>query len=234
MVQNEIQPLLLIKFGSYEHMVKLLELGELYCNTRHYFATLKDEYGIGDKYEIIDTIENLNDVILHIKMNIEDEYKPVFKGNIQQCQQFTPDIACGNLYCLYQFAIPNMEVGEIINIEVTCDLYDYCVVIWNTTEFLQRVNDELDRRAISFNNGKVQYLDYSKYDGAINPFMKDKKFENQNEFRYFIHYPKNEALPIHIGSIKDIAVIMKKEDLIKFQLKRAPIGTAPKVIEVIS
>lgn len=209
-----------LKFGSEIHMKALLERGEVYCGTMHWFANHKDQKLIGDKYENVFEIRNFNGSV-DFKVKQEDPYKLLHNGPIQYTNAHFAHQACGNIFCLYFHDINHQQVN--IPAAAAVDLIsEWMVVIIDAKEFVSRVELALKSRGLDFENRFVEYEDFTKFNGRKGPFLKDLKYSRQKEYRFWIDYPVNDFLKFEIGSIKDIARLMPAKDLKSMGFKKIP------------
>lgn len=205
----------LLKFGAKEHMDSLLKKGTIYCNTCHYFATLKDGNSRGDIYENVNAMYEIIKIEL---ANLKTKKSISFnepKG--QLLQSTSPELSSGNLYCLYTYDfLTNFSGDDIIHhFNVNCEIDRYFIIIKDCPEFLRRIQEKLKYQGLEFSCGLVQYKDLTKYTGSKTPFMKDLTYQNQKEYRFYIKNPVNETLCFNIGSIEDIAILYPANHLSK-------------------
>ena len=85
--------------------------------------------------------------------------------------------------------------------------YEYCVIITNPIEFLDRIKNTLNKRGVIFRGKSIKYLDYDKDQTDLNLFCKSDQYSYQKEFRIVVYNIKSEYYKIEVGSIEDIALI---------------------------
>jgi hypothetical protein len=171
---------LLIKFVKEMGHAKSFLDGNLFCKPLNYFKGIEDEQR-GDKLEL--AASKLQTEVYISSINLS--YK--FWLEVAE-DQFTP------IFCMYQVSSSSPLASIRLRLEDN-DLRgfgDYGVVIWNTGEFINRLNHSLSE----FSYALVDYIDYENLVGG-NEFalkkpilQKDRKaFGYQREFRiYNTHY----------------------------------------------
>lgn len=214
MGENKNHFSLFIKFGEKKWMKKLFEEGELFLNTVNHYATVENNE-IGDTWEDVEQVYQIK----NFKLEIGDH--TVLTAPSGNCQIHNPNIR-QNLYCLWsmsdEYVLKNINKEDnsvIINTSNYNGFVDkgvVCsVVITNLDEFIKRVERELKRNNLKYQMGRVSYYDENTYKGLVTPFMKRKKYEEQNEFRIVVDYPQNKPLIIQIGKMSDIASFFEDE-----------------------
>ncbi|HUU40507.1 MAG TPA: hypothetical protein VMW42_06190 [Desulfatiglandales bacterium] len=79
---------------------------------------------------------------------------------------------------------------------------------------MRRVESSLKSQRIFANADLVEYLD-DKYTGKLGPFKKLRRFAYQSEWRLVCYNGPGGPREIRIGSIQDISVIMRSDDVNK-------------------
>jgi len=201
-------------------MQTLLDKGQLYCSTLHYFANLKDGNFIGDKMENVFHISTFAGSI-EIKRKQTDPYRLVHKGQIQETTAHFAHKSSGNIFCLYFHDVGKQQMNVIQggNIEL---IKDWVVVIIDAQEFVNRVANRLKEMSLDFKHHFVSYEDLSKWNGPKGLFTKDRKYKHQQEYRIWIDNPINDALLVEIGPIADIARLLPASELKYMGFKRIP------------
>lgn len=213
--ENVPLPKAFIKLGKLEHMYNYIHNGELRFSPAKVFTNMEEGNDkIADRYEgsLHYPVSRLVVApIIGEKENGMPIYGKVFKV------ADTADIRLTNnalqsipFHCLYCYDYP--PINSVIRLENYNNIieefpeYDSAVIIFNVTEFLNRIESKFE---IYCNH--VMYTDVtpseSEIDNQIHPlFYKRKIFEQQKEFR--IALPRlriDEAQNYNIGSIEDIA-----------------------------
>jgi hypothetical protein len=94
------------------------------------------------------------------------------------------------------------------------DWGDTAVFIYDTKEFLRRVNIAFELKKMKFEISPIIYYDEETYEGKLTPFHKRKKlFEGQKEIRFWVPNSFNEIQKINIGTTSDISFIIPKNKI---------------------
>lgn len=208
-----------IKFGEKEHMEKLFYEGELYCNTINYFPELRSINKMADEYDGADSIYQAK----NLKIKLHDK----ILATADKAQFYKRDLSLkGNIYCLYGIEENDLALTDKLsklNLDLTAiDWGDTAVFIYDTKEFLRRVQTALESQEKEFEISPVIYYNQETYQGKLTPFHKRKLFEDQNEIRYWIHNTINDVIKIYIGNMSDISFIIPKSminELLDYELK---------------
>ncbi|MDY7560814.1 hypothetical protein [Pseudomonas sp. AB6] len=197
--------------------------GSLYMNTLKYFAEEHvDNAGElrGDSYEGLighyqpSQISTLS--VNEIKISGDQLASPILVHS--------NNLLASNVFCMFavnsgactELSDENLDIfRESLKIPPACHgLGAYCVVLLNTSEFLARCDEALDKLNLPFQRSMVNYFDDQTFHGRIPEaelgFHKRKRFSVQQEYRLRVD-PVNELpgpLRLEIGSLKDIAVIV--------------------------
>lgn len=90
---------------------------------------------------------------------------------------------------------------------------DYALILTNPQKFIDRISSQLESQQINHKANLVEYVD-NNYVGEVGPFRKLKNFDYQSEWRLVCYNgPGKERNDIHIGSIKDICVVVKSNEV---------------------
>lgn len=195
----------LMKVGRKEHL-EAFRSGDVYCNTIEYFKQMEDPIiGMADRFECSERVEKFSE--LSIKM--DGKYVPVLKNGFVT---WDGGRYRGNLFCTYFICIPVDEIDKKekypLNIKTSLGGFaDSFVIIFNIGEFIKRFNLAVNSTGAELYHGRVEYLDYKKYEGDITPFNKDIRFSDQNELRFYIDRVaqcKEDAISYKLGDLSDI------------------------------
>lgn len=206
---------LFLKFGSKQNIQKLIENGEVYFSSLEEFRVIKNSKNRDDSYEGTLSLKHFSKedkYTLKINPNKDNEIKiHINKGELKT---FLPDIK-EKVLSLY-----SIKYGDVFQKDFKIDeriirdtKYEYCVIITNPIEFLNRVTKELDKREISFRGKSIKYLDYNIDQNSLDLFSKSKEFNYQNEYRIVLYNIDFRDYKLYIGNIEDIAVIYKTKNL---------------------
>ncbi|KQB43506.1 hypothetical protein RCH33_494 [Flavobacterium daejeonense] len=124
----------------------------------------------------------------------------------------------GNIYCLYGIEDCDLKLTDEflkLNLDLTSINWgDTAVIIYDTKEFLRRVQVAFELKRKKFEISPVIYYDQETYEGKLTPFHKRKQlFEGQKEIRYWIPNTINDVIKIYIGNISDISFVIPKSKI---------------------
>jgi len=209
---NEEEPFFLLKYGEKIYMHSLITKGEIFLNTRKYYAGINN-VEIGDSWEAIDEIRQARSSASN-NVNVDWEASTT-DTPIGICDNSIPK---GNVYCMYGVRLNHFSGNSlhIVPKKVGCNFGDTIVLI-HAKEFLNRIQIQLSKEGYSFESRFVQYYDPKEIDGKINAFQKRDIFSHQSEYRIFVENDKDESIKMTIGSIEDIAQIINGK-MIKYVL----------------
>lgn len=132
-----------------------------------------------------------------------------------------------NIYCLYSiFFGCDDNVITKVDERILSGLGEYCAIILNVEEFLNRVNRAVNsiphKLKSDIQYGFIDYID-TKYEPYIElgPFRKDKEFVYQNEFRIALELDR-EPQPLEyfeVGDLSDIVKECRTKDLLDIKYK---------------
>lgn len=122
------------------------------------------------------------------------------------------------IFCLSIVSFDH-DTGNLIKLNNRMyEFGEYTVFVDNIPEFFRKMNNGIAalNNFITGCSGPVEYYNYENHDGLINPFMKSKDFEYQNEFRYCIKVKSDTdvSIMVNIGNIEDIVTICKTSEFI--------------------
>ena len=214
-----------IKFVEKKQYAEDFVNGFLYCNPWIAYEKMENS----QRRDNTETAESIRNWVLHIeKTNFGFRYKMILKN---KDDFYTP------VFCMYsvftkKYLIP--EKLHLVNKKLK-GFGNYCVVIWNVEEFINRLNIYLPGNSY----GVVEYLDFDHLTGknkwalTNSIIQKDKsKFAHQQEFRIYnrhimLNNQNSTLLPIKevvatnehgaakfsMGKISDIAEIILTDQL---------------------
>ncbi len=201
-----------IRIGEKPYMERLFYGGEIYFNTLEYFKK-------SSQNKMYDPNEGAVKIIQGKNLNIKTPNDVII---FDKCQLYVHDNNLkGNLYCMFGLETKTLKPTKIfrklnLNLE-DIDWGDTVVYIYNTCEFLNRVENSFKENNIEFKLSPVDYYDDKIYEGNLDIFKKSIRFKNQNEIRYWIPNPENKAFKISIGNISDISILLSKSEISKMK-----------------
>lgn len=214
---------LFIKFGDSMYLERLMNQGEIYLNTVEWFKMYETNKERKDTDEGIIQIEQIKKIII----KIEDGPEITFSKDSQINQlsdarlKMWYDKPLGNIYSL--FAISRNIDEKLISTEINprnTELGDSFLIIHNANEFLTRVVTKLNQLNYIFRYGMVSYYDLYKHSGELGIFHKPQSYAHQREFRIHVENTDGKPIVFQIGSIKDIAVLLHKNQLKLLRFKK--------------
>ena len=207
-------------FEKIEHAEAFVS-GKLFMNTICSFKEYKDESGElrGDEYEGVVAL-----------------YQPDKLGEIRFGDHIIPasDLATHivvhgdhllghNVFCIYSL---NSRGHETVSSETlsdfkrTLELHDscfglgqFCVVILNASQFIERCKSAIEKLNFDGNLGLVDYFNEREFHGNMPEdelgYLKRSLFSHQREYRVKIDTNRPEPSPytLDVGDLSDIAVI---------------------------
>ena len=115
--------------------------------------------------------------------------------------------------------ISKLDIGkENFIAESNLELGQFFILIYNVKEFMKRIKDTLASLGHESVWNWVKYYDEYKYEGSLNPFSKPNNLNYQKEVRIAVKNTNGLPLKFGIGSISDIAMPFKIEEIKKLKL----------------
>lgn len=235
----------LVKFFNQEKYADEFIKGNLHLNRLSYFRKLEEsDDGRPDSHEALTHWWQPDDFVMKLNVPGHGEVeikKEDLAGPVSMHIDYHHNL---HVYCMYamrtigfdckdgQFECSPDEV-EIIKKQLEVDERNFgfgnFAVVVRATEFIERLNKVLRERGQAFVMDLVEYYDDETFHGEIQPkkvpFMKQKKFSYQNEFRVCLDTKTvgDEPLNIAIGDVSDISAKIepsKLNGMYEFQTKQ--------------
>lgn len=173
------------------------------------FNKIKDGHARGDKYDGQEYILDPQEYILMIGDRPVEGLKDKI---LISKQSVTKNRKICSFYLLETF----MDYTVLYDDEIF-SLGDFCVVITQPREFIDRVKETIDTMYPStFQYGTCKYVNMDTFNGFYGNFKKPNSYRWQNEVRMLFESSNTGKEFIKIGNINDIAVIYRLEDFLKF------------------
>lgn len=198
------EPGTLIKFGQQEHLLQLQNEGLLYMNHLPYFWGVEDE-DRGDPFDCIAEVTRGP----KIGFTLPDG-KEVFMEGEWTLRMHPPKPEKINILCMY--ALRPLIEGTFPVDEKNFRFGEHALVLLNRDEFIHRIESILKSQRIIAKADLVEYVD-DKHTGKLGPFRKLKRFAYQSEWRLVCYDGPGGPRQIRIGSIRDISVIMRSDEV---------------------
>ena len=203
-----------LKVGRKEHIERLFHMGEIYCNSFSSFS----EGSFNDLRE--DPNEGLTRIIPGKDLKIKVAPNTFFTS--EKCQFLIKEnIYKGNIFCFFGLESKSIKPSNFfrkLNLDIdSINWGDTVVFIYDTMEFLRRMDEAISTAGFIFTRSPVEYYELENHSGKVTPFQKSTKYKDQKEIRYFIRNLSEESLKFYLGDLSDISFIIRKRDLHKIQ-----------------
>lgn len=172
--------------------------------------TLEFYRKIENNDEIRDIFEGVTKLIPFSKiyMNTGDSWEDIEIFEKSPLGYFAPNSNKYNIFCLYAiFSDDNRSLVE--HLKINNSFGDTTLIIYNPKEFIRRIEERCITRGLKHFCSRVQYFSEYNLPEKISPFNKRDKYSHQKEVRLVIQNKSNNPIVLHIGSIEDIATIIK-------------------------
>jgi hypothetical protein len=215
MEQNTIHGLM--KIGPSEFMERLYKNGEIYMKEFLWFKDLEDDKQRSDKNEGLYMLKQAP----YLKIRTEDGKEFEFSTSGKGIKLTSPakfrghytDIKA-NVYCMYGFDSKICSKSNVVDSQIL-EFGDSAVLVFNPSEFLNRIKNSLSALGLKPICRMVKYYDEETYEGEdMLAFHKPNFFEHQNEFRIFVEREEYGDLKFNIGSLEDIAEIHSTDTIL--------------------
>jgi len=215
----------LLKFGSKNHMDAFYEKGEIYLNTFSYFKELEySSDGRADKHEYIEKhfsgsgLDKMN-----FKIQFEEQSFDLSRqGGLLSFTMECSKTEFSHLYCMSYLDLDSSEKhNKSINENNFAQNKDYVVLIHNFDNFIEMLKNVFISQKWSTKCDIIKYIDKDDYCGEMGCFKKFNEYSYQNEWRIAIKCKEiEEPQTICIGSLANIALPpMTKEEFYSLSFK---------------
>lgn len=187
-------PKYLIKIGKEEHILSLLKQGVVYMNPLSYFKDLeKTGDGRADSDEGAHSIAQTSRMFIG-EMEIKTPSPITFSAS---------NINNGYIFCMVGVdSIEDLKKVLVDNLEAMGGAF---IIIRNPEEFVKRCATIMQSHGINLRWGRVRYYDKNEGSYLLDPWLKNKDYEKQSEFRLYFKRKEEGSAAIIIKSIEDIA-----------------------------
>lgn len=217
-----------VKIFEQEQYANDFASGKLFMNTLRYFKEYRDTAGElrGDPYEGLAAWYQPKKITLQIgdhEVKASDIAHPIAIHDQELLDK--------NAFCIYSLnsgdhkSISKETIDEFkrsIELHESCfGLGNFCVVILNAQEFIDRILSSIKINNISGKLGLVEYFKEHEYHGDFPAekygFHKRSFFSHQREYRLLVdtHCSLSGPHTLNIGDLSDIALITTPEDFKK-------------------
>lgn len=217
----------LFRFFSKAKYLKEFINGNVRMMSSYYYATL--EFGgtqlFNNRFDLTEGISYvINNPSCQATKRHEKDFDIVLGQGVKRIciNSANPndDLKLSCYYYIDKSMVPNGNLSTELK-RMGDNLGDYYCLFINPAEFALRCKHELDSRIVTgelnwYKSGFVNYKSLDVYQGFSDPFIKPDGLSWQNEYRYVVRtIHKPDPFYLNIGSIKDIIVCGRKNDLLE-------------------
>lgn len=212
----------IFKIGKAEHMVALLNHGELYMNTIDWFRKADQNTERFDSLEGAVEIDQVTWIKLRDEEGNEFElsrpdhpkHNPLH-GVLRSAHVLThQDDLKGNI-----FSCTGDAVGEGQGFKKLDRRFgqfgDAAILIENPNQFLTRIEKALQELGLNYLISPVTYYDPGSFVGKLGVFMKKDMHYYQHEVRIWVKSDSNAPVKLRLGSLRDIALIFQLDGILE-------------------
>ena len=209
-----------VKFSKNEHITSLQKEGLIYMNPVSYFQKLVNDEQMGDNKENLTHVFQPDKVELKINgdtLDAKDIAGPIYVRNPADDKYQTTHIFC--LSCLSEKDMVRDDYKIFDDCVRDFKNTDTMLLITNLTEMDKRLRNALqklerDGSIMKPNYDRVNYIDYTSHNGAVDIFNKSNSYEYQKEWRLIVSVPKGSKVPFkfNVGNIEDISIVLPLKD----------------------
>jgi hypothetical protein len=190
-------------------MQSLFEDGVIYMNVLEFYRTLEADDERSDINEGAERVRNRRDGVIK-RMNPETgALEAITQLTDSRVRELNSNIQNLNVFCSYYLksSLPIKNLGAEVSERAKLGFGDYAVVIADAETFVTRVKQAAIEKGYKHFRSLVEYVDFSKDDFEVGPFVKSQAFAHQNELRIAVHTGENSGtfIELEIGSLEDIA-----------------------------
>lgn len=193
--------LALFKFGKREHIEQFVNEGLIYMNSASYFRKLEKDPVRKDELENATYSLQANGA----KLRMEKDGIWVDVATIIGPIITSDGLDSGtNVFCMYAFR--ESFCNSLIDPR-NFEFGDTFAILKDGDEFLRRVRETAKKENVELEQGLVEYIDRSTYNGKIGVFRKFSNFAYQSEFRLAVVTGQETPFLFRIGDMSDISMI---------------------------
>ena len=195
----------LVKFGQSKYIIDMYENEYLFFNQMMAFrGKEKDPTGRLDPRE--GNLKNIQIDNLTLRVE-EEEFKlheilREFKGQFNTFPRSLSGNICSTYALLYDGA-EELEIDPRM-----LEMGSSALIINRTGKFFNLFDSALEEMDICYKRDIVTYYDYREYDGDLTNFHKNKDFEYQSEYRFYLRTEGNEPMKIRLPGLQTVATIL--------------------------
>lgn len=184
-----------------------------------YFRDIENNQERKDTYEGVERIEQLSWLELKKGDKSLETTRDSLKNNMVNghLKVEIPDLK-GNVFSTLAITTKLSEMHGKLDVRNTA-FGDHFLVIYNVSEFLERMKSSFRSSNRKLYSRLVKYYDENEFNGELGVFYKPTRFKHQSEYRFFVENDLNKPIKINIGSIEDISQIFKIEEFERLRFK---------------
>jgi hypothetical protein len=235
-------PICFVKFFDQEEHADQFRRGNLYLNRLSYFMSIEaGETDLrADPYEVVTTWHQPGRVWYKIVLDGVGEFEIPKESIIRPSPTWKIADKYKHVFCMYAVTAPvdigvrgqDGESAGLIHKQLQLGKKAFpqssfaCIV--NADKFIERINTELPYQRFKYAYRPVTYYDNQTFHGEFGPdcvpFMKQKRFEQQQEFRIVIDpiTHDNNAISIHVGDLSAFVMKMSVDNIDALQVQVHP------------
>jgi hypothetical protein len=217
-MQSKIMVHGFLKIGKEEHIDLLQRRGLIYCNTVDYFRTIEEnEKGRKDTREGSNSSLKADD----LKLFFDKDRTRKIPINITKAHlnTYNPDDLKTHLFCLYIIRSEHVTDKPFIDVK-NLNFGNTALLITDTEKFLHRFKKGAGKN-IAYTCGFVRYYDEDVNHYNLTIYHKPLFFQYQSEYRYHIKNKSDSPLQFEIGSLEDISIKLKADELANLRIEES-------------
>lgn len=187
-------PKYLIKIGKEEHILSLWKQGVVYMNTVSFFRDLENTGdGRSDSDEGAHSIAQTSKILID-KMELASQTPITFSVS---------NINNGYIFCM--IGVDSTDELKQVLADNLYALGGSFVIIKQPEEFVKRCVAVMRSNNIDLKWGRVRYYDKNEGSFLLDPWLKNKNYAKQSEFRLYFKRKEEGPAALIIKSIEDIS-----------------------------
>ncbi len=203
---------LLVKFGEFRFIQKMLAEGELYFRPLAYFAKTDRQFGIGDALET--ALDYYCPPSPRITLRLNDGRDFEWNEGARIEYHRTDEAKEGHIFCMsmvdWMIEPPKLRIAEPGKMPRIGQNYDAMVVVIDARAFVRRVKRELSAAGYRVLYRPVEYYPEKNHcRETVGPFDKRERYSGQREFRFLFYGGGEDPMAVRIGFLHDIAVLVR-------------------------
>ena len=195
----------LVKFSEYKYLRQLKVEGLIYMNNLPFIRKIEDKMLRGDMFDSVTEIHRGKTGTLTPNNKPENIFQ--FGNWVLGIDRSPPEKV--NIFCMCSVR-PSKGIFPIDDRNFSFG--DYALIFTKPQEFIDRISRYLQSQNVSHKASLIDYFE-ENYTGEVGFFKKRIHFQYQHEWRLVCKNGPGKARIFHIGSIKDICIIVKNTEV---------------------